>query len=111
MEPGRATRPRLDRLGSQLTDKAGAFSFSFEDEEFRIRNVKEKRPDLSLVVLAPEEPGADRQSRVLFTSAEIRQDAGRTEEYLIRLPADALERVGVPIPLDPTVDARKRRRL
>ena len=92
-----------DRLGSRLTDRAGAFSFSFEDEELRIRNANEKRPDLHLVVLAPEEPGADPQSRLLYASPEIRQDAGRTEEYLIRLPADALARGGLPIPLDPAV--------
>jgi len=105
-----AVQPGLgDRLGSRLTDTAGAFTFSFEDEEFQIRNANEKRPDLHLVVLAPEEPGAEPQSRILYTSSELRRDAGRTEQYLIRLPGDVLTRAGVPIPLDPAVarhDAR-----
>src|SRR5688572_23227049 len=57
----RSTAPSTlgDRLGSRLTDKMGAFSFSFEDDEFRIRNGKQKRPDVLLVVLAPEAPGSD----------------------------------------------------
>jgi hypothetical protein len=92
-----------DRLGSRLTDKAGNFHFSFEDDEFQIRNAKERRPDLQLVVLAPEEPGADPQSRVLYSSSDIRMDAGRTEQYLIRLPGDALSRAGVSLPQDAAV--------
>ena len=32
-----------DRLGSRLTDAAGGFVFTLEDEEFRIRNEKEQR--------------------------------------------------------------------
>jgi hypothetical protein len=92
-----------DRLGSRLTNAQGAFRFEFLDEEFRIRNEKEKRPDLHLVVLAHEEPGLDPSARVLYTSSDIRQDAGRTEEYLIRLSAEALKRIGIPIPLEPAV--------
>ena len=87
-----------DRLGSRLTGKDGVFQFSFEDEEFRSRNENEKRPDLHLAVLAPEEPGF--KSRVLFTSSHIRHDAGRTEEYLIRLPRDILENAGISTPVE-----------
>lgn len=92
-----------DRLGSRLTDDNGYFRFEFEDEAFRLRNAKEQRPDLHLVVLGPEEPGADLQTRTLYTSAEIRQDAGRTEEYLIRLPDELLTKAGVVLPVDPAV--------
>lgn len=92
-----------DRLGSRLTDRLGAFHFSYNDEEFRIRNADEKRPDLLLLVVAPEEPGVDFASRVLYTSGEIRQNAGRTEQYLIRLPTAVLQRAGVPLPVDPTI--------
>jgi hypothetical protein len=87
-----------DRIGSRLTDREGAFRFSFEDEEFRIRDANERRPDLRLVVMAPEQLGVGPE--VIFTSAEIRQDAGRTEEYLIRMTSDDLRRARVPNPLD-----------
>lgn len=92
-----------DRLGSRLTSPTGAFDFEYEDEEFQIRNAEERRPDLLLLVVAPEEPGIDEESRVLFTSRDIRQNAGRTEQYLIRIPGDVLKKAGVPLPLDPAV--------
>lgn len=92
-----------DRLGSRLTNTAGAFEFEYEDEEFRYRNAEEKRPDLLLMVVAPEEPGIDEASRVLYTSRDIRQGAGRTEQYLIRIPGEVLKKTGVPLPLDPSV--------
>ena len=44
--------PQADRLGSVLTERNpaqpernGSFSLTYEDEEFRIRNADEKRPD------------------------------------------------------------------
>lgn len=92
-----------DRLGSRLTSTTGAFDFEYEDAEFKIRNAEEKRPDLLLLVVAPEEPGADEAARVLYTSRDIRQNAGRTEQYLIRIPGDVLKKAGVPLPLDPAV--------
>jgi hypothetical protein len=101
-----AANPRTglgDRLGSRLTSATGAFDFQYEDEEFQIRNAEEKRPDLLLLVVAPEEPGIDEAARVLYTSRDIRQNAGRTEQYLIRIPGDALKKAGVPLPLDPSV--------
>ena len=88
-----------DRIDSRLTDRDGAFHFSFEAEEFRTRDGTERRPDLQLAVIAPEEPAAAPQ--MLYASADIRQDAGRSEEYLIRLSSDALTRAGVRIPTDP----------
>jgi hypothetical protein len=92
-----------DRLGSRLTASTGAFEFEYEDAEFQLRNASEKRPDLLLVVVAPEEPGVDEASRVLYTSRAIRQNAGRIEQYLIRIPGDVLKKAGVPLPLDPAV--------
>jgi hypothetical protein len=92
-----------DRLGSRLTTASGAFDFEYEDEEFRYRNAEEKRPDLLLLVIAPEEPGADEATRVLYISRDIRQGAGRTEQYLVRIPGDVLKKAGVPLPLDPAV--------
>ena len=71
---------------------------TYEDAEYRIRNETEKRPDLFLIVLAPEEPGKDLDSRILFTSTAFRQNAGRTEQVLIRLTTEQLEKAGVSAP-------------
>jgi hypothetical protein len=92
-----------DRLGtvrtrSGLLAETGTFELMYEDNEFQIRNEKEKRPDLFLLVLAPEEPGKDLSSRILFVSTAIRQNAGRTEEFLIWLTTEQLEKAGIPIP-------------
>jgi hypothetical protein len=103
-QPGAADPSGLgDRLGSRLTDGAGAFEFEYEEDEFRVRNPKEARPDLLLSVVAPEEQGATPESRVLFTSLDLRWNAGRTEQYLIRISGDALQKAGIAVPLDPTV--------
>jgi hypothetical protein len=87
-----------DRLGSVLTDQNGAFALAFEDDEFRIRNEGEKRPDLFIIVIAPEELGIDTDSRILFTSSAIRQNAGRTEQYVIQITSDQLTKAGIPLP-------------
>lgn len=52
-----------------------------------------------MYVLAPEEAGND--PRILFTSVALRENAGRTEQYLIRLTAEQLEKAGVPLPTTP----------
>ncbi|MDV5165289.1 MAG: hypothetical protein R2568_00900 [Candidatus Scalindua sp.] len=89
-----------DRLGSVLTDVNGAFEFTFEDKEFQIRNKGEKRPDLFVFVLAPEEPGKGLISRILYFSTVVRQNAGRIESYLIRLAEEQLKKAGLPVPED-----------
>jgi len=89
----------VDRIGSVLTNTNGIFELTYEDDEFRIRNDKEKRPDLFLIVMAPEEPGKDLNSRILFTSTAFRQNAGRTEQYLIQLTSEQLVKAGIPLPV------------
>lgn len=92
-----------DRLGSRLTAADGSFRFDYEDEEFQIRNPNEKRPDLLLMILAPEEPGVDIAKRVLFVASEVCGNAGRTEERLIRIPEEALKAAGMRLPIDAAV--------
>ncbi len=86
-----------DRIGSVLTDVNGTFAIEYEDVEFRIRNEDEKRPDLLLMVLAPERQGIPTRNQILFISSEIRQNAGRIESYLIQLTAEQLQRAGLDI--------------
>lgn len=89
-----------DRIGSVLTDRNGRFAFRYADEEFRVRN-NERRPDLLLLVLAPDE--GDRGTfygkhpflRLLHIVRVPRAVAGRTESYMITLPKEMLARFGV----------------
>lgn len=86
-----------DRLGSVVTDGTGAFTFTYEDDAFRVRNPQVRRPDLCLTILAPEDVDSSGSSHVLVSSA-VRQNAGRTEQYLIQLTEDQLSKAGVVAP-------------
>ena len=87
-----------DRIGSVLTGPDGLFVLAYEDTEFRIRNATEKRPDLLLLVLAPEQPGRSTQELILYSAGDVRQNAGRIESYYIELTPEILKKAGVPIP-------------
>src|SRR5437868_2747263 len=87
-----------DRLGSVITGPDGSFSLSYDDSDFRIVNPQEQRPDLHLTVFAPEEQGAVPDGLVLFSSILQRQNGARTEQYIIRLTTDQLEKAGIPAP-------------
>jgi hypothetical protein len=84
-----------DRIGSVLTGTDGAFLIEYEDAEYQIRNPRVKRPDLFLMVFAPEKMGTSLQDSLLFYSPEIRQDAGRIESYYIQISEDKLKEAGL----------------
>ncbi|QEA39099.1 hypothetical protein FGL86_08455 [Pistricoccus aurantiacus] len=93
---------RADRLGSVLTDAGGHFELTFEQADFQLSD-QEERPDLMLVVFAPEDSRSANepspvtpQERVLHVSRVPRQDAGRTEAYAIRLLKAQLDRFEIP---------------
>jgi len=96
-----------DRIGSVLTNTNGTFELAYEDDEFKIRNENEKRPDLFLIVQAPEESGRDFKSRILFTSIAFRQNAGRTEQFLIWLTTEQLKNADIPLPTIPIQELEK----
>jgi hypothetical protein len=87
-----------DRLGSVITGEDGSFSLSYDDSDFRIINPQEQRPDLHLIVFAPEELGASPDGLALFSSVLPRQNGARTEQYVIRLNTDQLQRAGISVP-------------
>src|SRR5262245_38343588 len=91
--------PPGDRIGSVLTAADGSFRIAYEDAEFRIRNPDERRPDLLLEVLAPEQADTDLGSQVLYVSRAVRQDAGRIEQYQIGLTVDRLRKAGIEPPV------------
>ncbi len=82
------------RIASVLTDSTGSFSFPPEDLEFP---GNEPRPDLVLVVFAPEDVDnpahpypAPPEDRVLYMSVVPRIDAGAREAFLIRLSREVV---------------------
>lgn len=90
-----------DRIGSAITDEDGAFELTYADDAFKVGDAHERRPDILLMVLAPEDAVAAPDSGVLFTSRTVREDAGRTEQFVIRLPTQQLELAGVLSPPRP----------
>ena len=63
-----------DRLASEITDESGSFSCKYPDSAFRSNN-GERRPDLMLVVTAPEQQGEQPCPKILHLSCSIRQNA------------------------------------
>ena len=83
------------RIGSVLTDKAGAFHLTRDDLQFE---GVESRPDLVLAVLAPEDiidpkrPFAlPPEQRLLYITTVPRADAGAEEAFVIRLQQAQLD--------------------
>jgi len=86
-----------NRLGSILTDENGKFELEYEDSEFQIQD-KERRPDIVLFVVAPEDPTIKPCPKILHVSCGTRWNAGRIENYVIKLPLSLLTKSGVTIP-------------
>ncbi len=85
------------RIGSVITDVKGAFSFDFSSRDFNLRGKTEQRPDLFLVVLAPDEPGIDLAKRVLHFTRDVYFNSGSREAYVIRLPGALLAEKQIPL--------------
>jgi hypothetical protein len=84
------------RIGSVLTDQDGQFVLTSEDLEFQ---GNESRPDLALIVFAPEdilrldEPyPLPPEERILYVSTIPRTEAGAEEAFIIRLLRAQLEK-------------------
>ncbi len=84
------------RIGSVLTDQDGKFILKSEELEFQ---GNESRPDLIIVIFAPEDiQEIDKpfplppEQRVLFISSVPREDAGAEEAFIIRLLQAQLDR-------------------
>ncbi len=98
-------QPHGDQLGSVVTDSFGGFSLDFDDEAFTLHDA-EKRPDLVLVVVAPDRPlgktdqsefpmGTPEVMRILHISLFPARNIGRNEHFLIELSPVTLERHGI----------------
>lgn len=103
-----------DRLGSVITDENGYFELTYDDTAFNIRkkhkivsrpthiataeDPPELRPDLFLIVRAPETRNRGGFDNVIYRSSQVRVNAGRNESYLISLSSDTLLAANVPPP-------------
>ena len=86
-----------ERMGSIVTDETGKIEFNIINKDFNLPGKKpETKPDLVLVVLAPDEPGVDLGARVLHVAKDIRLNAGSREGYIIRLPTELLRSTRFP---------------
>lgn len=80
-----------DRLGSVLTEADGSWSLSYTDAAFGADDPSEKRPDLLLMVMAPEDADRDGPPVILYTSKSLRVNSGRSEAYIVRLTSQQLQ--------------------
>jgi hypothetical protein len=103
------------RIGSVLTDQDGKFVLSTPELEFE---GNESRPDLLLVVLAPEDIQSiehpfplPAERRILYISAASIQDAGAEESLVIRLRQEQLDSFGITVERSTTGGASQGSRL
>lgn len=87
-----------DNLGSILTSNDGSFLLNYDDVEYRIRNPTEKRPDLLLMVLGPEDSDSDSPPMILFKSKLLRQDSARNQSAFVRISSNDLKKAGINLP-------------
>ena len=87
-----------NRLFSGITDADGKTAATVLPKDFNTGDEKEKKPDLLLLVLAPEEPGWDLAKRLLYLSNDFRVNAGSSEAYIVRLDTALLTEKQIPIP-------------
>lgn len=99
--PSAQTRA-YDRLGSVLTDREGRFTLDFGDDLFTKKDPKEGRPDIEILVLAPDRPtsptdplGLPLKDRLLFRTRFPQFEAGRIESFVVHLPEAALRSADV----------------
>ncbi|MCD4811417.1 hypothetical protein K8R14_02290 [bacterium] len=85
-----------NRLGSRLTDENGKFELQYDDSQFQVHD-RERRPDLALFVLAPEDQSVDPCPKILHVSCGTRYNAGQIEQYVIKLPLEVLRKAGISI--------------
>ncbi|MEM7663403.1 MAG: hypothetical protein AAF292_14245 [Pseudomonadota bacterium] len=100
-----STSAAADRLGSVITNKVGGFALEYDDEAFRVGD-NESRPDLVLIVIAPDrtaEGDKDKSTplgipeirRVLHLSSWPNRNIGRQEEMIIYINDAVLAQHGI----------------
>jgi hypothetical protein len=93
-----------ERIGSVLTGPDGSFSLTYDDLDVAGKT-DDRRPDLFLMVLAPEDGELGAPPKILHQSSASRRGAGRTESFVIRLTSAQLKDAGIAVPDDEDADA------
>ncbi len=93
-----ADTKNFNRLFSGITDPDGKVSATITLRDFNTGKESEQKPDLLLLVLAPEEPGLDLTNRLLYLSNDFRLNAGSNEAYIVRLNSALLKKKGLDVP-------------
>lgn len=86
-----------DRLGSVITDANGTFTLEYDGDAGRSNNDR-KGPDLLLFVTGPENSGSHSCAPMLHVSCGIREGAAPSEQYLIKLTDEQLQKAGISLP-------------
>ena len=98
-----------NRLFSGITNAQGEVAGTIKPRDFNTGKESEQKPDLLLLVLAPEEPGLDLNKRLLYLSNDFRVNAGSNEAYIVRLGSALLKEKELAIPkleTDTSIDAK-----
>ncbi|MEO8773148.1 MAG: hypothetical protein ABI263_00380 [Gelidibacter sp.] len=96
--PREGHKSSAERLGSVMTDSEGVFSVSFDDAALQTRISNEKRPNISIQVLAPEDASSDKEPVVLYKTIRPRKNAGRAEAFIIKISSKQLIEAEIEIP-------------
>ena len=89
---------------SVLTKADGAFDVAYEDADFASAHSPDRRPSLQINVLGPEGPGVPPESQLLYSAPFPRANAGRIEQYIVRLATSQLQKAGIPVPSEIPAD-------
>jgi hypothetical protein len=85
------------RVGSASTGPSGGFVVQLTAKDFNLPRKTEHKPDLILLLLAPDEPGLDLNKRLLHFSRDIRFNACSSEAHIILLSSELLKEKGIPV--------------
>lgn len=75
-----------DRLGSAITDRDGKFEIKYDERDFKDAYL-DKQPDIFLRIKSP-----DGRTVLRTTKDKIRYKAGKTEEFIIDIPKNSIEK-------------------
>ena len=84
------------RVGSASTNSAGEFFIQMTACDINPPRTNERKPDLVMLVLAPDEPGHNLNKRLLHFSQDVRFNACSSEAYIIRLSTKLLTEKEIP---------------
>ena len=91
-----------DRLGSAITDSEGKFEIRYDEKDFKDAYL-DKQPDIYLRIKSPD-------GTVIHTTKDkVRYKAGKTEEFVIDIPQNAIRKEDKK--LEETKDEKYRKRV